>query len=139
MTRPSIASIEKAVCAQMNVTPAELRSKDRSRRVARPRQVVMFLAREITSNSLPQIGKYFGRDHTTVLHGHRTIQQICAKSIRFSNRVDEIRNCVIPQDWRARFVAELAAVKCVCEGLRAMGKPDYARLTYWALYTGVHR
>lgn len=139
MQRPSIASIEQAVCAQMNVTPAELHSKDKSRRVARPRQVVMFLAREITDNSLPQVGKYFSRDHTTVIHAQRTIARICAKSRPFANRVDEIRACVIPQDWRARFVDELAAVKSVCDGLRAMGELDYTGLTYWHIYQAVDR
>ncbi len=54
---------------------ADLLSKRRSRSVARPRQVAMFLAKELTEHSLPEIGDAFGgRDHTTVLHACRTIR-----------------------------------------------------------------
>ena len=53
---------------------SDLLSKRRSRSVARPRQVAMYLAKELTNHSLPEIGEAFGgRDHTTVLHAYRTI------------------------------------------------------------------
>ncbi len=56
---------------------AELLSSRRTRSVARPRQIAMALAKELTNHSLPEIGEAFGgRDHTTVLHACRTIAQL---------------------------------------------------------------
>jgi len=66
--------IIKAVMARYNVRQSDLQSKRRSRSVAFPRQVCMYLARTLTRHSLEEIGGYLGgRDHTTVLHAYRTI------------------------------------------------------------------
>jgi chromosomal replication initiator protein len=68
----SIAEIQAAVGAHFGLTPGELLSTTRSVRIAWPRQVAMYLARELTGESLPSIGRHFGgRDHTTVLHACR--------------------------------------------------------------------
>jgi chromosomal replication initiator protein len=68
----SIAEIQAAVGAHFGLTPTELLSTTRSARIAWPRQVAMYLARELTAESLPAIGRQFGgRDHTTVLHACR--------------------------------------------------------------------
>jgi chromosomal replication initiator protein len=68
----SIAEIQAAVGAHFGLTPGELLSTTRSARIAWPRQVAMYLARELTGESLPAIGRHFGgRDHTTVLHACR--------------------------------------------------------------------
>jgi chromosomal replication initiator protein len=68
----SIAEIQAAVGAHFGLTPGELLSTTRSARIAWPRQVAMYLARELTAESLPAIGRQFGgRDHTTVLHACR--------------------------------------------------------------------
>ena len=68
----SLADIQLAACQQFGVTPEELLSTSRAARVSWPRQVAMYLARELTSESLPAIGRHFGgRDHTTVLHAWR--------------------------------------------------------------------
>ncbi|MCL2769683.1 MAG: chromosomal replication initiator protein DnaA [Solirubrobacterales bacterium] len=70
--RCTLEEIEKAACAQFGLTPEELRSSTRRARVAWPRQMAMYLARELSGESLPAIGKHFGgRDHTTVLHAWR--------------------------------------------------------------------
>ena len=67
--------IIKAVMARYNVRQSDLQSKRRSRSVAFPRQVCMYLARTLTRHSLEEIGGYLGgRDHTTVLHAFRTIE-----------------------------------------------------------------
>lgn len=64
-------SILKAVAEVFRITPAELGGPRRSRRVVQPRQVAMYLLREIAQLSFPQIGEYLGgRDHTTVMYGH---------------------------------------------------------------------
>jgi chromosomal replication initiator protein len=71
---PSIDDITEAACAQFGLTHDELLSPSRAARVSWPRQIAMYLARELTGESLPAIGRQFGgRDHTTVLHAHRRI------------------------------------------------------------------
>ena len=70
----SIENIQKTVAEYFKLRVADLLSKRRSRSVARPRQIAMTLAKELTNHSLPEIGDAFGgRDHTTVLHGYRRI------------------------------------------------------------------
>jgi len=72
----TITDILNVVTAHFSVRAADLQGKRRSRSIAFPRQVCMFLARELTSLSLEEIGGYFGgRDHTTVLHAARTISE----------------------------------------------------------------
>jgi chromosomal replication initiator protein len=68
----SVGEIQAAVGAHFGLSPEELLSTARTARIAWPRQVAMYLARELTSESLPAIGRHFGgRDHTTVLHAWR--------------------------------------------------------------------
>jgi chromosomal replication initiator protein len=68
----TLADIQRLACEQFGITPEELLSSSRATRVAWPRQVAMYLARELTSESLPAIGRHFGgRDHTTVMHAYR--------------------------------------------------------------------
>ncbi len=70
----SIENIQKTVADYFKLRVADLLSKRRSRSIARPRQIAMTLAKELTNHSLPEIGDAFGgRDHTTVLHGCRRI------------------------------------------------------------------
>ena len=71
----TIENIQKTVAEYYKIRVAELLSKRRSRSIARPRQMAMALAKELTSHSLPEIGDAFGgRDHTTVLHACRVIK-----------------------------------------------------------------
>jgi len=73
----TIEDILTAVTARFSVRQADLQSKKRSRSIAFPRQICMFLARSLTRHSLEEIGGYFGgRDHTTVLHANRTIDAL---------------------------------------------------------------
>ncbi len=68
----TVAEIQAATCDQFGLSPEELLSPARAARIARPRQLAMYLARELTGESLPAIGRQFGgRDHTTVLHAWR--------------------------------------------------------------------
>jgi len=68
----TVAEIQAATCEHFDISPDELLSSARAARVARPRQLAMYLARELTGESLPAIGRQFGgRDHTTVLHAWR--------------------------------------------------------------------
>lgn len=82
----SIENIQKTVAEYFKIRVADLLSKRRSRSIARPRQLGMALAKELTNHSLPEIGDAFGgRDHTTVLHGCRRI----AALRETEKRVDE--------------------------------------------------
>ncbi|GAB4165590.1 MAG: chromosomal replication initiator protein DnaA [Rhodocyclaceae bacterium] len=72
----TLEGIQKTVADYYKIKIADLFSKKRTRNVARPRQVAMWLAKELTLESYPSIGDAFGgRDHTTVLHAHRTISE----------------------------------------------------------------
>ncbi|RMD69661.1 MAG: chromosomal replication initiator protein DnaA [Gammaproteobacteria bacterium] len=76
----SIENIQRTVAAYYKLRASELVSKTRVRSVARPRQMAMALAKDLTEHSLPEIGEAFGgRDHTTVLHAWKTIQTLRKK------------------------------------------------------------
>ncbi len=86
----SIENIQKTVADYFKIRVADLLSKRRSRSIARPRQVAMALAKELTNHSLPEIGDAFGgRDHTTVLHGCRRIASLRDSDKRID---DDYRN-----------------------------------------------
>ncbi len=73
----TIDNIQKTVAEYYKVKVADILSKRRSRSIARPRQMAMALAKELTSHSLPEIGDHFGgRDHTTVIHACRKVQDL---------------------------------------------------------------
>ncbi|MEK7842856.1 MAG: chromosomal replication initiator protein DnaA, partial [Pseudomonadota bacterium] len=75
----SVENIQKTVADYYKIKVAEMYSKNRARIVARPRQMAMAIAKELTPLSLPNIGEAFGgRDHTTVLHGYRKIAELRA-------------------------------------------------------------
>lgn len=77
----TIDNIQKTVAEYYKIKVADILSKRRSRSVARPRQIAMALAKELTNHSLPEIGDAFGgRDHTTVLHACRKVAQLREES-----------------------------------------------------------
>lgn len=89
---PRIKEIQAAVCAQFAIRMTDMVSARRGRDVARPRQVAMYLCREITPHSLPAIGRHFGgRDHTTVMHAIDTVKKLATADPDFGARVVEIR------------------------------------------------
>lgn len=73
----SIENIQRTVCQEFGLTVTQLKSKNNSRVIAYPRQIAMYLAKELTRASLPQIGREFGgKHHTTVLHSVDKITQL---------------------------------------------------------------
>jgi chromosomal replication initiator protein len=73
----TVENIQKTVAEYFKIRVADLLSKRRSRSIARPRQIAMALAKELTTHSLPEIGDAFGgRDHTTVLHACRRVKEL---------------------------------------------------------------
>ncbi|MCQ2565458.1 MAG: chromosomal replication initiator protein DnaA [Clostridia bacterium] len=84
-------NIKKAVSEYFGIKISELESSSRSRNIAYPRQIAIYLIRENTNNSLPQIGKYFGgRDHTTILHSYEKIKSELTTSKDLKNTIDNI-------------------------------------------------
>jgi chromosomal replication initiator protein len=79
----TIENIQKTVAEYYKIRVAELLSKKRNRSIARPRQIAMALAKELTNHSLPEIGDAFGgRDHTTVLHACRKVEDLKIREVR---------------------------------------------------------
>jgi len=79
----TIENIQKIVAEYYRIRVSDLHSKDRSRQITRPRQVAMALSKELTSQSLPEIGDAFGgRDHTTVLHACRKVTELVGADTR---------------------------------------------------------
>ncbi|TNF08890.1 MAG: chromosomal replication initiator protein DnaA [Gammaproteobacteria bacterium] len=87
----TIDNIQRVVSEYYKVKLSELLSKRRSRSIARPRQVAMALAKELTSHSLPEIGEAFGgRDHTTVLHACRKVKELQETSREISDDIRQL-------------------------------------------------
>jgi chromosomal replication initiator protein len=93
----SVVDIQLAACRHFGLTHDELLSSARTPRVAWPRQVAMYLARELTSESLPAIGRHFGgRDHTTVLHAWRRATARIADDDASRQSVEQVRCALDP-------------------------------------------
>ncbi|HUO91632.1 MAG TPA: chromosomal replication initiator protein DnaA [Rhizomicrobium sp.] len=91
--KTSIEDIQRRTAEFYKLELRDFHSPQRSRRVARPRQVAMYLARELTERSLPEIGRRFGgRDHTTVLHACRRIAALCEEDPVLKQEVDFLKD-----------------------------------------------
>lgn len=90
--KTSIEDIQRKTAEFYKLDIRDFQSPQRARRVARPRQVAMYLARQLTTRSLPEIGRRFGgRDHTTVLHACRRIEALCNEDPMFRQEVDFLK------------------------------------------------
>lgn len=90
-TSISVEEIISAVCEYYAISEEEIRGKRRNQSFAVPRQVAMYLARKLTTSSLPKIGESLGgRDHTTVLHGCSKIETLSRESAPLKNALDDI-------------------------------------------------
>jgi chromosomal replication initiator protein len=89
----SVSSIQQIVAKEWGVTPEGLRSKTRTKTLTLPRQIAMFLTRELLGTQLMEIGSAFGgRDHSTVIHSIDKISQAFETDPAFKNRVDKVRS-----------------------------------------------
>jgi chromosomal replication initiator protein len=92
MRRVTIDEIQRRVAEHYNLRLTEMASDRRARVVARPRQVAMYLAKQLTTASLPQIGQKFGkRDHTTVMHAVRKIEELMLTDAGLAEDVELLR------------------------------------------------
>ena len=89
---PTLETIKAAAAEALDVSPASLLAHDRRPKVAFARQVAMYLARELTDETLPSIGRGFGgRNHSTVLHAHQRIARAVLRDERTAAIVDGLR------------------------------------------------
>ncbi len=89
--RITVDDIQKAASEHFGLKQADLISQARTRAVARPRQAAMWLAKQLTTRSLPDIGRRFGgRDHTTVLHAVRRIEALRASDPRLAADLESL-------------------------------------------------
>jgi chromosomal replication initiator protein len=90
--KATIEEIQKRVAEHYNIKISEMHSARRSRAVARPRQVAMYLSKQLTARSLPEIGRKFGgRDHTTVMHAVKKIDELRQSDSGFAEDVELLR------------------------------------------------
>ncbi len=88
----TIDKIQKLTAEYYNIGLADMHSARRSRAIARPRQIAMWLSKQLTTRSLPEIGRKFGgRDHTTVLHAVRRVESLCADDPSIAHEVQFLR------------------------------------------------
>ena len=84
--------IQRQVSDHFNIKLSDLVGPKRLRIFARPRQVAMYLCKQMTSRSLPEIGRRFGgRDHTTVMHGVKRIEELCRQDVQMAEDVELLR------------------------------------------------
>ncbi len=87
----TIEKIQKIVCHQFNIKLSQLKSKNNSPKVAFPRQIAMYLSKELTKVSLPEIGKKFGgKHHTTVIHSIRKIEKMHNENPEFNKEINKL-------------------------------------------------
>ena len=93
--RITIEDIQKRVAEHYKLRVADMHSPRRARAVARPRQVAMYLAKQLTTRSLPEIGRKFGgRDHTTVMHAVRRIEELRQTESGVAEDVDLLKRMI---------------------------------------------
>ncbi len=92
----TVDKIQNTVSNYFNISLNEMLSQRRSRPLARPRQIAMFLAKKLTTRSLPEIGRRFAnRDHTTVIHAVKTITKLSEKDEEMKKNIVQIKNILL--------------------------------------------
>ena len=96
----TIENIIKTVCDYFKISVREMLSQRRSRYLVRPRQIAMYLTKNLTSKSLPDIGREFsGRDHTTVIHSVKTIDKLKARDEEISKAIEKLKNKILYKNY----------------------------------------
>jgi len=88
----NIEDIQSIVAQEYSITVDEIKSKQRSERLSFPRQIAIYIACEITDLSLPDIGKFFNKDHSTVIHARDKIKQLLNSDPFFSEQINDLIN-----------------------------------------------
>lgn len=93
--KPSVLDVQRAVCRYAGISRADLKGRNRKRFYVRPRIVAMYLARELTGQSFPLIGRLFDRDHTTCLSAWRRVGAQIAVDTAFAAKVEQVRSDIL--------------------------------------------
>ena len=94
----TVDKIQNVVSNYFNISLSEMLSQRRSRPLARPRQIAMYLAKKMTTRSLPEIGRRFAnRDHTTVIHAVKTITRISEQDDEMKKNINQIKSLLLEQ------------------------------------------
>ena len=94
----TVDKIQNVVSNYFNISLSEMLSQRRSRPLARPRQIAMFLAKKMTTRSLPEIGRRFAnRDHTTVIHAVKTITRLSEQDDEMKKSISQIKSLLLEQ------------------------------------------
>ena len=94
----TVDKIQNVVSNYFNILLSEMLSQRRSRPLARPRQIAMYLAKKMTTRSLPEIGRRFAnRDHTTVIHAVKTITRLSEQDDEMKKNINQIKSILIEQ------------------------------------------
>ncbi len=87
----TVEKIQKIICHRFKIKPSQIKSKNNSPKIAFPRQIAMYLAKELTKSSLPEIGKKFGgKHHTTVIHSVRKIEKLRNDDPEFNREINSL-------------------------------------------------
>jgi chromosomal replication initiator protein len=87
----TVEKIQKIVCHEFKIKPSQLKSKNNSPKIAFPRQIAMYLSKELTKSSLPEIGKKFGgKHHTTVIHSIKKIEKMRKQNPEFNRNINKL-------------------------------------------------
>jgi len=91
----TLEQIIKVISKELNVKPSDIKSKKRSTNIVEARRIGIYLARELTPNSMPALAQYFGmKDHTAVSHNMRKINELMNENENFKLRVQELKNII---------------------------------------------
>ena len=108
-SRYCLRDIEEIVSKKFNLEPRELRRRSQYQKIVQPRQVIYFLAREVTALSLPQIGRRYGFDHSTVLSGVRRVRSLAAADPALASKIENCRDTLFRSTpYRERIAAAVA-------------------------------
>lgn len=90
----TVDDIQKKVAAYYGISVKEMQSCIRCRNIARPRQVAMYLSKQLTSRSLPEIGRKFERDHTTVMHAIRKVEELISRDASINEALETLKKTI---------------------------------------------
>ena len=94
----TVDKIQNVVSNYFNIALSEMLSQRRSRPLARPRQIAMYLAKKLTTRSLPEIGRRCAnRDHTTVIHAVKTISRLSEQDDEMKKNINQIKGLLLEQ------------------------------------------
>jgi chromosomal replication initiator protein len=102
--------VEHAVCLRFQISRDDLRARNPKRVASRPRQIAMYLARELTAASYPRLGQYFERDHTSILYAWQKTKERMAKDARLKTDIEGVKEILTRSGrWKEDFARTVKA------------------------------